>query len=177
MATTDQQAAQDALNSVAYRQYLDSALAAKNLQKQTQGTAKKRYDQTFMENIKNLGWTPVSADPEQAGGAGNWDYGQLRDEGIHTKSGTGLWNQLQDFASRGALRSTEFTKSRNMALNDFAKQRADLLGSRAQFGEQQQAEMAAFLQKQESDRLAALDQAKRDALSRILNQNAGSVGL
>jgi hypothetical protein len=174
---TDAQAAQEALNSVAYKQYLASSKAAADLQKQTQKTAAGRYDQSFMENVKNLGWIPTANTPDQAGNAGSWDYGQLRDQGIATKAGTGFWNQLQDFAGRGALRSTEFTKSKNMLGNNLAQQKSDLAKGRTQFGEQQQADALAFQAQQEKDRVAALDQAKQAALTRLYNQNAGSVGL
>lgn len=177
MATAEQQAAQDALNSVTYKKLLADQKIAENLKRQEQATARTRYDQSFMENLKNLGWTPSSADPGKADTAGTWDYGQLRGQGLTTKAGTDFWNQLNDFSARGASRSTEFMNAKNRLGVGYNQQKSNITAGRVQDIEKQTADILAFQRQQEADRANALEAAKSAALQNIINANQRTAGM
>jgi hypothetical protein len=174
--TADQKAAQDALNSVAYKKLLADQKAAENLKKQEQATARTRYDQTFMENLRNLGWVPSSQDPGQADTAGTWDYGQQRAQGLTTKAGSDFWNQLNDFSARGASRSTEFDQARNRLGVGYNQQKSNITLGRTQDIENQTNDFLTFQRQQEAARSAALEQAKQAALTNIINNNRRTAG-
>lgn len=101
------------------------------------GTQKTRYDTDYGTSIKSLGWK----DQDQ-----NWDTaddGEWEQNDVNTASGRGFQNQLNDYAARGKVQSSDYATALQNLWNNLNEQRTSMFGSRSTFRSDLDSQLAA----------------------------------
>ena len=169
-----EQAAKDALNSVAIKNLKKDQAQALSLEKQRRTALETPYNQEYARNLANLGWITDQADPGNVALSGGWDLtGTGR---VQTKSGQGLRGLTAGFTGRGSTRSSEFARARNQALQGYVDQLANTVGQRADWLKTNR-DTTGFEASQRDAYNNAFQNAYQNALNNILNANKRSAGI
>lgn len=125
------------------------------------GAQRGRYETSFGESMRGLGWTPEVADdpntPEIETAPGAWN---MTDQ--NTASGRALTNQQNDFASRGMLQSSLFGRANDDLMRSLNDQLGGMQTGRTSFLDDLARQQSAY----KTDNLSQQQQARAEALAR-----------
>lgn len=144
-----------------YKAQLASLMAALEGFETEQKAGRSRFDTDFSQGINSLGFKPTAnnfggvgasagADGTVTTTGGEFDY-----DDENTAAGRGAISQMNDFASRGMLQSSDFGRATDLRNRNLNSQLLSMVDSRRRFGEDQTNQLAGFTGENNASQQAA----------------------